>query len=53
MPDDDVAAVLTYVRNSFGNSAPPVLPEQVKMLRGEIGKPMLTEADLIPVAPEK
>jgi len=51
--DEDVAAVLTYVRNSFGNSAPPVLAEQVGMLRGEIGKPMLTEADLIPVAPEK
>lgn len=49
--DEDVAAVLTYVRNSFGNSAPPVLPEQVKMLRSEIGKPMLTQDDLIPVAP--
>ncbi|MEP4079139.1 c-type cytochrome [Haloferula sp.] len=47
--DEDVAAVLTYVRNSFGNSAPPVLPEQVKALRSEIGKPPLTEADLIPV----
>ncbi|MFC7335866.1 c-type cytochrome [Haloferula chungangensis] len=47
--DEDVAAVLTYVRNSFGNSAPPVLPEQVKALRSEIGKPALTEADLIPV----
>lgn len=46
--DEDVAAVLTYVRNSFGNSAPPVLPEQVKALRSEIGKPMLTEADLLP-----
>jgi mono/diheme cytochrome c family protein len=47
--DEDVAAVLTFVRNSFGNSAPPVSAEQVKALRGEIGKPMLTEADLIPV----
>ncbi len=49
--DEDVAAVLTYIRNSFGNSAPPVLPEQVKMLRSEVGKPMLKQADLIPVAP--
>lgn len=49
--DEDVAAVLTYIRNSFGNSAPPVLPEQVEMLRSEIGKPMLTQGDLIPVAP--
>ena len=42
------AAVLTYIRNSFGNAATPVLPEQVAALRGETGKPMLTQADLIP-----
>jgi len=46
--DEQIAAVLTYVRNSFGNSAPAVAPEQVKALRGEVGKPMLTEADLVP-----
>lgn len=46
--DEQIAAVLTYVRNSFGNSAPVVTPEQVKALRGEVGKPMLTEADLVP-----
>ncbi|MBB5353804.1 mono/diheme cytochrome c family protein [Haloferula luteola] len=49
--DEDVAAVLTYVRNSFGNTAPPVSAEQVKMLRSEVGKPALKQADLIPVAP--
>ncbi|MEN9536329.1 MAG: hypothetical protein RLZZ178_326, partial [Verrucomicrobiota bacterium] len=27
--DEQIAAVLTYVRNSFGNSAPAVTPEQV------------------------
>jgi len=46
--DEQIAAVLTYVRNSFGNSAPAVTAEQVKALRGEVGKPMLTEADLVP-----
>jgi quinoprotein glucose dehydrogenase len=46
--DEQIAAVLTYIRNSFGNSAPAVTPAQVKALRGEVGKPMLTEADLIP-----
>ena len=46
--DEQIAAVLTYVRNSFGNSAPAVTPAQVKALRGEVGKPMLTEADLVP-----
>ena len=45
--DNAIAAVLTYIRNSFGNQAPPVLPEQVKMLRSETGKPMLKEGDLI------
>jgi len=47
--DEQIAAVLTYVRNSFGNSAPAVTPAQVKALRGEVGKPMLTEADLVPI----
>ena len=46
--DEQIAAVLTYVRNSFGNTASPVTPAQVKALRGEVGQPMLTEADLVP-----
>lgn len=46
--DEQIAAVLTYVRNSFGNSAPAVTPAQVAALRGEVGKPQLTAADLAP-----
>lgn len=45
--DEEIAAVLTYVRNSFGNKASAVLPEHVKALRGEVGKPMLTQDDLV------
>ncbi|BCU75792.1 cytochrome c [Luteolibacter sp. LG18] len=45
--DEQIAAVLTYLRNSFGNKASAVSPEQVKALRGEVGKPPLTEAELI------
>jgi len=45
--DETIAAVLTYVRNSFGNEAPPVIPEQVEALRAEVGLPMLTVDDLI------
>lgn len=45
--DEEIAAVLTYVRNSFGNKATAVTPEQVKALRSEVGKPMLTVEDLI------
>jgi mono/diheme cytochrome c family protein/glucose/arabinose dehydrogenase len=33
LKDDEVAAVLTYVRNSFGNKAPAVAPEKVKAVR--------------------
>lgn len=46
--DDQIAAVLTYIRNSFGNTAPPVPPSAVAAFRDEVGKPMLTVADLIP-----
>jgi mono/diheme cytochrome c family protein len=31
--DDEIAAVLTYVRNSWGNSAPPITPEFVARVR--------------------
>jgi mono/diheme cytochrome c family protein len=33
MKDDEVAAVLTYVRNSFGNKAPAISSEKVKEVR--------------------
>ncbi|CAN5251896.1 GDSL-type esterase/lipase family protein [soil metagenome] len=33
LKDEEVAAVLTYVRNSFGNKASAILPEQVKVVR--------------------
>ena len=45
--DDQIAAVLTYLRQSFGNNAPAVEPAQVAALRGEVGKPQLSVADLI------
>lgn len=47
MSDEDIAAVLTYIRSNFGNNAPTVTPEQVKALRSEVGKPMLKVEDLI------
>jgi mono/diheme cytochrome c family protein len=33
LSDQDVAAVLTYVRNSWGNAAPPVSAKDVASLR--------------------
>lgn len=44
--DEQIAGVLTYVRNSFGNKASAVKPEQVKALRSELGKPQITAAEL-------
>jgi mono/diheme cytochrome c family protein len=35
--DEQVAQVLTYVRNSWGNSGEPVTVEEVKKVRAEIG----------------
>ena len=48
LDNESIASVLTYIRNSFGNKASPVTPEQVEAMRGELGKPMLSPADLIP-----
>jgi mono/diheme cytochrome c family protein len=44
--DEQIAAVLTYVRNNFGNKASAVTPEQVAALRSEVGKPQLTVEEL-------
>jgi mono/diheme cytochrome c family protein len=33
--DENMAAVLTYVRQAWGNKAPPITPEQVKAVRAE------------------
>jgi mono/diheme cytochrome c family protein len=37
MTDEEIAAVLTYVRSAFGNKAPKVTVEQVKAVRGALG----------------
>lgn len=34
--DEEVAAVLSYIRNSFGNKASPITPEKVKIVREKI-----------------
>lgn len=44
--DEQIAAVLTYVRNSFGNKASSVIPAQVKALRGEVGLPPVKASEL-------
>lgn len=39
LTDDQIANVLTYVRNSFGNTGGTVSPEQVKQVRATIAAP--------------
>jgi mono/diheme cytochrome c family protein len=36
LDDEEVASVLTYVRNSFGNKAPAVTAQKVKQVRSAI-----------------
>ena len=37
LSDDDLASVLTYIRQSWGNKASAVTPEQVKAVRAKVG----------------
>ena len=53
-PDENIAAVLTYIRNSFGNSAPAVTAEMVanykeanKDILSQVPVPILEVKDLI------
>ena len=43
LKDDQIAAVATYVRNAWGNSAPPVTPEKVHDLRQQIKQQTVTQ----------
>ena len=37
LTNEDLAAVLTYIRQSWGNNASEITPDQVKAVRAEIG----------------
>ncbi len=37
LPDDDLAAVLTYIRQTFGKKASPITTDQVKAVRAQVG----------------
>ena len=55
LDDDSVAAVLTYVRNSFGNKAQAVKPEAVKDVRIKIKnkKGFYSPAELLKLHPHE
>jgi mono/diheme cytochrome c family protein len=39
LADEEIANVLTYVRNSFGNTGDPVAPDEVRKVRSESPAP--------------
>lgn len=53
LSDQEIAAVLTYVRNEWGNHAPEVTPDRVKAVRQAIqGRPTpFTAEELMQVSP--
>lgn len=53
MTDEEIAAVLTHVRSSFGNSADPVTAEQVAGQRAKLGTrdPIGGQAELVKLVP--
>lgn len=53
LSDEQIAAVLTYVRSEWGNKGAPVTPEQVKKIRGIDGSHAPWSADDLKKIPEK
>lgn len=49
LDDQQVAAVATFVRNSWGNTADPVSADQVKKLRGQLHFEQMLPAESLPV----
>jgi mono/diheme cytochrome c family protein len=52
--DQEIADVLTYVRNSFGNKAAPVTPESVAKVRKAVGtRSFYSPEELLKEHPDK
>jgi mono/diheme cytochrome c family protein len=45
LTDDQIAAVATYIRNAWGNSAPAVTPREVSEMRKKVVKPEASAND--------
>ncbi|HSY20142.1 MAG TPA: cytochrome c [Candidatus Acidoferrales bacterium] len=52
LPDADLAAVLTYMRNSWGNKAGEVTADDVKAIKAEIKTPTAIQGDKLMGMPE-
>jgi len=54
LSDEQIAAILTYIRSEWGNKAPPVTPEEVKKIRDqEKDRETPWSADELKKIPEK
>ena len=55
LSDEELASVLTFVRNSFGNQADPVTAAQIKAIRTTVGTraTLYTVEDLLKEHPMK
>jgi mono/diheme cytochrome c family protein len=53
MNDKEIAAVLTYVRNAFGNKASVIRPEKVKAVRASVAakKDLYNVSELLQLHP--
>src|SRR5439155_1313522 len=51
LDDEQIAAVATYARNSWGNSAPPVAPREVAALRRSLASARAAMATPVPAQP--
>ncbi len=50
MSDDEVAAVLSYVRSAWGNNASAITPQEVAAVRAQAaGKPPVTAEEVAPL----
>ena len=53
LSDDNLAAVLTYIRTSWGNNASAVTGDDIKKIRAEVGKsPQIYTAEQLKALPE-
>jgi len=51
LTDEELAAVLTYMRQSWGNKADPITPDEVKAVRAEVGNRPAWTADELNAIP--
>jgi mono/diheme cytochrome c family protein len=52
LPDDDFAAVLTYIRSSWGNKASAVTGDDIKKIRSSMGAPKPMTGEELMAMPE-